>query len=140
LRLLQGRMKNAINQTSEGDHEQILKEIPEPPPWDPMTSESIDFEIGLIHKFLQDKLSSSTEQYIIEDENLPIKLRPAKPRLPPTGKINTPRKRKEIPTNASNSKKKKKVGKVEPAQQVSSPIGMTIIREEDGSDVESLFG
>ena len=134
-------MRAAINPTSEGGQETVQKELPEPPLWEPMTSESIDFEIGLIHKFLRDKLSTSSEPYIIEDENLPVKLRPAKPRLPPTGKINTPRKRKEVPNTTSTSKKKKKVsGKPEPVAQVSSPPTMAMIREEDASDIESLFG
>jgi transcriptional activator SPT7 len=137
-------MRNAINPTGiEGGQETLQKELPEPPPWDPITSDSLDFEIGLLHNYFLDKLSSSTESFIIEDENLPIKLRPAKPRLPPTGKINTPRKRKDVPVQGSNAKKKKKgSGKttVEPVNLVSSPPVMAMIREEDASDIESLFG
>jgi transcriptional activator SPT7 len=106
-----------------------------------VTIGSIQFEIGLIQQFLLDKLGKSEGLYIIEDENLPMKQRPAKPRLPPTGKINTPRKRKDGPLPGGSAKKKKKLSKapVEPPPQPSTPP-MTSIREEEGSDIESLFG
>lgn len=125
----------------EGGAEAAAKELPEPPPWEPVTLGSIRFEIGLIQQFLLDKLGKSETPYIIEDENLPIKMRPAKPRLPPTGKISTPRKRKDGPSGGGSAKKKKKLSKppVDPPPQPPTPP-MTSIREEDGSDVESLFG
>jgi len=79
----------------------------------------------------------------VEDENLPVKLRPAKPRLPPTGKINTPRKRKEAPVPGGSASKKKKANSKsatqEPPPQLPTPP-MASIREEEGSDTESLFG
>ena len=144
LRLLQGRMRAVINPAGgDGGQESAQKEIPEPPPWDPITLESIEFQIGLIQNFLRDKLNNSQEAYIIEDENLPLKQRPAKPRLPPTGKISTPRKRKDPPVPGGSAKKKKKSTAKqppsEPPPQLPTPP-MAMIREEDVSDVESLFG
>jgi transcriptional activator SPT7 len=144
LRLLQGRMRAAINPAGgEGGPEAAQKDLTEPPPWEPVTLESIEFEIGLIQNFLREKLNKSEESYIIEDENLPIKLRQAKPRLPPTGKISTPRKRKEMPIVGGSAKKKKKSNKSQPPEpppaQLPTPP-MAMIREEDGSDIESLFG
>lgn len=144
LRLLQGRMRAAINPAGgEGGTEAAQKDLTEPPPWEPVTLESIEFEIGLIQNFLREKLNNSEEPYIIEDENLPIKQRPAKPRLPPTGKISTPRKRKEMPVVGGSAKKKKKSNKSQPPEappaQLPTPP-MAMIREEDGSDIESLFG
>lgn len=144
LRLLQGRMRAVINPAGgEGGQGSAQKELLEPPPWDPITLESIEFQIGLIQNFLREKLNNSEELYIIEDENLPIKQRPAKPRLPPTGKINTPRKRKDAPVAGGSAKKKKKPTAKqpppEPPPQLPTPP-MAMIREEDPSDVESLFG
>jgi transcriptional activator SPT7 len=142
LRLLQGRMRAVINPAGgEGGSETAAKELPEPSSWEPVTIGSIQFEIGLIQQFLLDKLGKADAPYIIEDENLPIKQRPAKPRLPPTGKINTPRKRKDGPLPGGSAKKKKKLSKppVDPPPQPSTPPMMSI-REEEGSDIESLFG
>jgi transcriptional activator SPT7 len=138
-------MRAVINPTgADGVQEAAQKELPEPPPWQQVALASIEFEIGLVQQFLREKLSSSEEPYIIEDENLPTKLRPAKPRLPPTGKISTPRKRKDVPVPGGSAKKKKKLAgnkpqAVEPAPQLPTPP-MASIREEDGSDIESLFG
>ena len=137
-------MRAAINPTGgESGQESAQKELVEPPPWEPVTPESIESEIGLIQPFFREKLNKSEESYVIEDENLPIKHRPAKPRLPPTGKINTPRKRKDVPTSGGSAKKKKKPNKLpqppEPPTQLPTPP-LIMIREEDGSDIESLFG
>src|SRR5690606_1065367 len=52
--------------------------------------------------------SDSTEEALIEDEDLPVKQRPPKPRLPPTGKISMPRKR-PLQSQGGGSKKKKKL-------------------------------
>jgi len=143
LRLLQGRMRAVINPVGgEGGAEAASKELTEPPPWEPVTTESIEFEIGLVQPFLREKVNLSDQSYIVEDENLPMKQRPAKPRLPPTGKIITPRKRKDMPTLGGSAKKKKKPTKEKPPEaptQLPTPP-MASIREEEGSDVESLFG
>lgn len=48
-----------------------------------------------------------TEEALLEDEDLPVKQRPPKPRLPPTGKISMPRKR-PLQAQGGGSKKKKK--------------------------------
>jgi len=138
-------MRAVINPAGgEGGQENGQKELPEPPLWEPITLDAIEFEIGLIQQFLSDKLTNSEQPYVVEDENLPSKLRPAKPRLPPTGKINTPRKRKDPPMAGGSAKKKKKsttskAQPVEPPPQLPTPP-MASIREEDGSDIESLFG
>lgn len=138
-------MRAVINPAGgDGGQGAAQKELPEPPPWEPVTAESIAFEIGLVQQFFREKLNSSQEPYLIEDENLPQRLRLAKPRLPPTGKISTPRKRKEAPVAGGSAKKKKKpTGSKsqapEPPIQLPTPP-MAAIREEDGSEVESLFG
>jgi transcriptional activator SPT7 len=136
-------MHAAINPAGgEDGGEAANKELTEPPPWESLTAESIDSEIGLIQQFLRERVNLSDQPYIVEDENLPMKQRPPKPRLPPTGKIITPRKRKDMPTVGGSAKKKKKANKEKAAEaptQLPTPP-MASIREEEGSDVESLFG
>lgn len=136
-------MRAVINPVGEGNQDAVQTELVEPPPWELVTAESLEFEIGLIQTFFREKLVHSEQTHIIEDENLPMKQRPVKPRLPPTGKINTPRKRKDPPVAGGSAKKKKKTGKppvVEPPPQLPTPPMMASIREEEGSDIESLFG
>ena len=137
-------MRAVINPVGDGSQEAAQSELVEPTPWEPITANSIDFEIGLIQSFLREKLAQSDQPYVIEDENLPIKQRPVKPRLPPTGKINTPRKRKDAPAVGGSAKKKKKLGKPiiaePPPPQLPTPPTMASIREEEVSDTESLFG
>jgi transcriptional activator SPT7 len=133
-------MRAAINPVSGEGGPTIQTEYPEPPPWDPVSADSLALEIGLIHAFFRDKLISVEGLYLIEDENLPIKQRLAKPRLPPTGKINTPRKRKDAPGHGGSSKKKKKPVVAAP---VVKPEVVLITpppdKEDDASENESLF-
>lgn len=136
-------MRAVINPVGDGSHDAAQTEFVEPSPWELVTAESIEFEIGLIQTFFREKLAHSEQTHIIEDENLPVKQRPVKPRLPPTGKINTPRKRKDAPVAGGSAKKKKKSGKPPAAEvppQLPTPPMMASIREEEGSDIESLFG
>lgn len=60
-----------------------------------------------MRNFFLAKLHANNEQPLIEDEDLPLKQRPPKPRLPPTGKISMPRKR-PLNGQGGGSKKKKK--------------------------------
>ena len=57
--------------------------------------------------YFLEKLRSNNNEPLVEDEDLPVKQRPPKPRLPPTGKIMMPRKR-PLHGQGSGSKKKKK--------------------------------
>ncbi|EKD15006.1 uncharacterized protein L3040_003796 [Drepanopeziza brunnea f. sp. 'multigermtubi'] len=77
-------------------------------PLDPVTFENIHDEIGLVKQWFLSKLHANKRQPLTEDDDLPIKQRPTKPRLPPTGKITTPRKR-TLKDQPGNSKKKKKL-------------------------------
>jgi len=138
-------MRAVINPVGDGTQETAQSELAEPPPWEPVIANSLESEIALIHSYFREKLAQTDQPYAIEDENLPIKQRPVKPRLPPTGKINTPRKRKDAPVLGGSAKKKKKLGKplaaeAPPPAQLPTPPTMTSIREEEGSDIESLFG
>lgn len=78
------------------------------PPFQPVTVESIQNEIQLVKNFFLAKLHANGDEPLIEDEDLPQKQRFPKPRLPPTGKITSPRKR-PLKEQAGNAKKKKKL-------------------------------
>ncbi|CAI6338478.1 unnamed protein product [Periconia digitata] len=93
LHLLQNRMhqlhasQNTNNVTTTG----VLME--EPQKFEPITMQTIPNQIGLIQDWFLAKLQDNANETLIEDEDLPPKQRFPKPRLPPTGKISSPRKR-----------------------------------------------
>ena len=64
-----------------------------PAPYPTVTIESISKEIGLVQNYFLAKLHANGDAPLIEDEDLPQKQRFPKPRLPPTGKISSPRKK-----------------------------------------------
>lgn len=78
------------------------------PPLEPMTLELIQEQVGLVRNFFLAKLHSQNGAPLLEDEELPVKQRPSRPRLGPTGKITSPRKR-PLGSGSGNAKKKKKL-------------------------------
>ena len=79
-----------------------------PPPFEAVTLDSVQTEVGLVQDFFLAKLTSTNEGALIEDDDLPIKQRFPKPRLPPTGKISSPRKR-PLREQQQMAKKKRKL-------------------------------
>ena len=71
---------------------------------------------------------------MVEDEDLPVKQRPPKPRLPPTGKISMPRKR-PLHGQGGGSKKKKKPNSTAPP---SSKSGSENIKKESAAMERSI--
>lgn len=67
--------------------------FPAPAPLHAVTTQSIRSEIGLVQAFFGEKLRLNNDAPLVEDEDLPQKQRLPKPRLPPTGKITSPRKK-----------------------------------------------
>ena len=65
----------------------------EPPKFEPVTSQNITAQIGLVQDWLRSRPRDTNTDALIEDDDLPPKQRFPKPRLPPTGKISSPRKR-----------------------------------------------
>jgi transcriptional activator SPT7 len=87
----------------------VATEIFKPlPPLEPVTRENLQDQIGLVRNFFLAKLHANDDEPLLEDEELPIKQRPSRPRLGPTGKITSPRKR-PLREQPGNSKKKKKL-------------------------------
>ena len=77
------------------------------PPHEPVTLASLKSEIGLVQNFFLAKLHANNDEALVEDDDLPQKQRFPKPRLPPTGKISSPRKRPIKEQGGNKSKKKK---------------------------------
>lgn len=109
LHLLQSRVHNAHNAgVGGGVAGATATQVFEPlPPLPPITKESVKEQIGLVKNFFLAKLHANGDEPLVEDEDLPVKQRFPKPRLPPTGKISSPRKRPA--RELGGVKKKKKV-------------------------------
>ena len=82
--------------------------FPPPAPFEPVTKENLPDQIGLVRNFFLAKLHANEDEPLLEDEDLPTKQKPPKPRLGPTGKITSPRKR-PLKEQTGNAKKKKKL-------------------------------
>ncbi len=82
--------------------------FPPLPPLERVSMENVNDQIGIVRNFFLAKLHANGGQDLPEVEELPIKLRPQKPRLGPTGKITSPRKR-PLKEQTTNTKKKKKL-------------------------------
>lgn len=106
LHLLHTRLYNGPKPTDPQN--QALETFAPLPPLEPVTKENLSEHIGLIRNFFLAKLHANDDEPLIEDEDLPPKQRPSRPRLPPTGKIDKSRKR-PAKDGSGNSKKKKKL-------------------------------
>lgn len=103
---------------------QTAEIFPPLPPLEPVTVPYMNSQIGLIKNFFLAKIHANDGEPLIEDEDLPPKQRPSRPRLGPTGKITSPRKR-PLKEQTGNSKKKKKLENgqaMDPATGVRSGI------------------
>ncbi|KAK4983439.1 Transcriptional activator spt7 [Elasticomyces elasticus] len=109
LHLLQGRMHSAYQSqhTSESSASATGVVLEPPPAYSPITVESLPSKIGLVQDLFGAKLHANGDAPLVEDEDLPQKQRFPKPRLPPTGKISSPRKKPIREQQAINKKKRK---------------------------------
>lgn len=64
-----------------------------PPSLPPLNIHNVKSQIGLVQNFFLAKLHANADAPLTEDDDLPQKQRFPKPRLPPNGKISSPRKR-----------------------------------------------
>ncbi|PBP19731.1 transcriptional activator spt7 [Diplocarpon rosae] len=107
------------------------------PPLEPVTLENVHEAIGLVKNYFLAKLHTNKHgEPLVEDDELPIKQRPAKPRLPPTGKISSPRKRpqKELSGNAKKKKKLENGVAMDPATGIKT--GVNGSPEKPGTSVK----
>ncbi|KAM0134237.1 hypothetical protein ACHAP3_005550 [Botrytis cinerea] len=106
LHLLHTRVRSAYQgPTAAAPQAEIFSQL-EPLP--PITKESITNQIGLVKNFFLAKLHANDDEPLLEDEELTGKQKPTRPRLGPTGKITSPRKR-PLKEQSGNAKKKKKL-------------------------------
>ncbi|KJZ76793.1 hypothetical protein HIM_03670 [Hirsutella minnesotensis 3608] len=76
-------------------------------PSDPVTTDYIQGQIGLVKNFFLAKLHANGDQPLVEDEDLPVKQRKPRPRLGASGKIMSAQKRPPREQLALAKKKKK---------------------------------
>jgi transcriptional activator SPT7 len=116
LHLLTSRITNMQNQTA--GPAASVDGYTQPPPFEPITAEVLAQQIDIVKPYFEEKLAGlPAEGAAIEDEELPPRQRPNKPRLPPTGKITQSRKR-VAGAQGGNSKKKKKPNPIEDKKAV----------------------
>jgi transcriptional activator SPT7 len=93
LHLLQNRMHNAYAAQNTSNVTTTGVVMEEPEKFEAVTLQSVPNQIGLVQEWLLTKLHDNGDEALVEDDELPVKQRFPKPRLPPTGKISSPRKR-----------------------------------------------
>ena len=87
-------------------------------PLPPLTTESLASQIRLVHNFFHAKLHAGPPNTaLVEDDDLPQKQRFPKPRLPPTGKITSPRKRPIREQGPGKGHPRKKIKLMEEAKE-----------------------
>ncbi|KAK6349990.1 Transcriptional activator spt7 [Orbilia brochopaga] len=126
MRVLQGRITSSYQAQSSSSATVMTTDYTPPPPFEPLSRELLKDQIGLVQNFFLAKLHANGEEPLVEDEDLPIKQRAPKPRLPPNGKITTPRKR-PVSGQGGNSKKKKRPNPPPPVATKPPPAGSTAI-------------
>lgn len=122
LHLLQNRMHSAYQAQNQGPVITTGLIFSPPPPSEPITTETLPNQIGLVQDYFRAKLRANHDEPLIEDEDLPQKQRFPKPRLPPTGKISSPRKR-PIREQQQAAKKKRKLEESEEKSRLEKPVG-----------------
>lgn len=106
--LLQNRMHSSYQAQNQGPTNNSGMVFPQPDPYEAVSMDILGAQIGLVQDFFRGKLRGSHDDALVEDEDLPQKQRFPKPRLPPTGKISSPRKR-PIKEQQQAAKKKRKL-------------------------------
>ena len=108
LHLLQNRMHNQYQAQNASNAISTTNILDTPPAYEPVTLTNLKHQIGLVQNFFLAKLHANNDDPLVEDEDLPQKQRFPKPRLPPNGKISSPRKR-PLKEQGGNKNKKKKL-------------------------------
>lgn len=120
--LLQNRMHSNYQAQHQGPVTSGGLVFPPPDAYEAISMENLGAQIGLVQDFFHAKLRGSHDDALVEDEDLPQKQRFPKPRLPPTGKISSPRKR-PIKEQQQAAKKKRKLEEVEKGGLNGPPVG-----------------
>ncbi|KAF2666652.1 hypothetical protein BT63DRAFT_314226 [Microthyrium microscopicum] len=106
--LLHNRMHNAFVAQNQNSSSLTGDSMEQPEAFDPMAKDIADEVIDVARKYFLERLQANNGQPLVEDDDLPPKQRFPKPRLPPNGKITSPRKR-PIREQQQLAKKKRKL-------------------------------
>ncbi|KXH51550.1 hypothetical protein CNYM01_09711 [Colletotrichum nymphaeae SA-01] len=107
LHLLQSRVRNQFQMQTQTVGAEVTDLFESLPPVEPITTENIHGQIGLVKNFFLAKLHANGDTPLVEDEELPVKQRRPRPRLGASGKIVSPQKRPPKEQIALAKKKKK---------------------------------
>ncbi|KAK3689874.1 hypothetical protein B0T22DRAFT_181281 [Podospora appendiculata] len=109
LHLLQSRVRNQYQMQTQTIGATVADLFEALPPPEPVTKENIQEQVGLVKNFFLAKLHANGDQPLVEDEDLPVKQRQRRPRLPATGKIvpQTPKRSQKEQLGMATKKKKK---------------------------------
>ncbi|TEA18346.1 Transcriptional activator spt7 [Colletotrichum sidae] len=107
LHLLQSRVRNQFQMQTQTTGTEVMDLFESLPPVDPVTTDNIHGQIGLVKNFFLAKLHANSDGPLVEDEELPVKQRRPRPRLGASGKIVSPQKRPPKEQIALAKKKKK---------------------------------
>lgn len=139
LHLLQNRMHSAYQAQHQGPAIGSGMVFPTVSAYDPISTETLPGHIGLVQDYFRAKLRANHDEPLVEDEDLPQKQRFPKPRLPPTGKISSPRKR-PIREQQAMAKKKRKLEEIEEKAKSEKPLAKLRLQMpdsmENGADPE----
>ena len=140
LHLLQNRMHNIYHTQNPGPAINTGLVFPPPATYESVTVDNLPNQIGLIQDYFRTKLRGNHDEPLVEDEELPQKQRFPKPRLPPTGKISSPRKRPIREQQQAAKKKRKLEESGEKSKSIQPPIGKLRLEmpepKENGVDPE----
>ena len=134
-------MHNAYQAQNQGPSTNAGLMFPAPPPYEAISVNNLSNQIGLVQDFFRGKLRHNRDNPLVEDEELPQKQRFPKPRLPPTGKISSPRKR-PIREQQQAAKKKRKMEESEKEAKLNQPpvgklrLEMPQMKEESVAEPE----
>ncbi|KAH9819885.1 bromo domain [Teratosphaeria destructans] len=134
LHLLQNRMHSAYQAQHQGPVVSSGLTFEPPPQYEALSTDVLPQQIGLVQDFFRSKLRTNHDESLVEDEDLPQKQRFPKPRLPPTGKISSPRKR-PIREQQQAAKKKRKLEESEEKARLERPIGKLKLQMPEPQDI-----
>lgn len=133
--LLQNRVHSAYQSQNQGPVTTTGFVFPPPPPYESITLDNVANQIGLVQDFFRDKLRKNHDEPLVEDEDLPQKQRFPKPRLPPTGKISSPRKRPIREQQQAAKKKRKLEESEEKSKTLQPPVGKLRLEMPDPNPI-----
>lgn len=155
LHLLQNRVHNAYTAQNQGPVSSTGLIFEPPAPYEAISHDTLGDQVGIVQDFFKAKLRNNHDDPLVEDEDLPQKQRFPKPRLPPTGKISSPRKRplreqqqmakkkRKLEEQGGSGEKSKTLGKIQPLRLQMPEPQEAMDPEKDGATMispESING